>query len=191
MEQLSRNSIRFNACNDPWNAATTILPGEKTDTSSGTRETSTASDESEGEDSNNTLDTEEDMMSFPKREASIAIAYAKHTIIANLMREVYSRFASPDSPLFRSCTTSCSGSPGASSNPGFSSRPLSQLSQGKAFGKRLLEDRDLTPPGDDDRNKRRRDVTSTPSQNPKRPFACPFHKYDPRKYSINETSGSR
>ena len=113
------------------------------------------------------------------------IAEAKHELIVTLMKEVYAMFGSEWKVSARTCAASQQGSSGGQAQPSKLTAPR----DGKNSKKRL-KDRDSSPPGDDNGKRKKRDEPDAELQKQGRPFACPFHKYDPYKYSLNSDTGA-
>ena len=113
------------------------------------------------------------------------IAEAKHELMVTLMKEVYAMFDSEWKVSARTCATSQQGSCGGQAQPSKLAAPR----DGKNSKKRL-KDRDSSPPGDDNGKRKKRDDPDAELQKQDRPFACPFHKYDPYKYSLNSDTGA-
>ena len=85
----------------------------------------------------------------------------------------------------RTCATSQQRSSGGQAQ----TSKLAAPRHGESSKKRP-KDRDSSPPGDDNGKRRKRDDAEAGLQNQGRPFACPFHKYDPYKYSLNSDTGA-
>ena len=105
--------------------------------------------------------------------------------MVNLMKEVYALFDAKWKVSARTCATSHQTPSGGKAQP---SKPAAPR-DGKNSKKRL-KDRDFSPPGDDEGKRRKTDNPEVELQNQGRPFACPFHKYDPFKYSLNSDTGA-
>lgn len=109
----------------------------------------------------------------------------KQHLITILMHEVYAMFDSPRIDNIRSCTSSHTAS---SSNQSQDSNNVTRMSQ--RFGKRQMQDRDSSPPGDDNGKRRRKEPSKSNDCGPGRLLACPFHQYDPCKYCANQDTGA-
>ena len=105
--------------------------------------------------------------------------------MVTLMKEVYAMFDSEWKLSARTCANSQQASSGGQALPSKLAAPRN----GKNSKKRS-KDRDSSPPGDDNGKRRKRDDPDAGLQNKGRLFACPFHKYDPYKYSLNSDTGA-
>ena len=114
----------------------------------------------------------------------LKIVQAKHRLMVTLMKEVYAMFDSKWKGGVRTCAPSQQRS---SETHAQSSQ--SKASRGGKNAKRRLNDRDISPPGDDNGKRKKKDDLETVLLQPPQLFACPFHKYDPYKYSINSHVG--
>lgn len=121
----------------------------------------------------------------PYTDFDLHIVQAKHELMVTLMKEVYAMFDSGWKLNVRTCANSQQGSSGTQAQP--SKREAPSLEQNP---KRRKKDRDSSPPGDDDGRRKKRKDPDAGLQNQGRPLACPYHKYDPYKYSLNSDTGA-
>ncbi|KAI9734354.1 MAG: hypothetical protein M1834_002460 [Cirrosporium novae-zelandiae] len=132
-------------------------------------------------DTESTLSDEDDSINFIK---------AKGKLVQCLMKEFYNLLGQndADSPHQHAPSTSASRSSARGAN-----QPSQWYPRGRSSGKRQIHDRDSSPPGDDEddedgRRKRRKSDSPIDETDERKLFACPFHKYDPKKYSCNDTT---
>lgn len=111
---------------------------------------------------------------------NLQIVQAKHELMVTLMKEVYAMFDSGWKVNVQTCASSQQGSSGTQAPT--SKREAPRLDKNP---KKRKKDRDSSPPGDDDGKRKKRDDPDAGLQNQCRLLACPFHKYDPYKYSLN------
>ena len=118
----------------------------------------------------------------PYSSFDLNIAKAKHELMVTLMKEVYAMFDSKWKANIRTCATSQQGSSGTHARP-------SQIEAPRAgqHSKKRMKDRDTSPPGKGNGKRKKND---DPKVGLHRQFACPFHKYDPYKYSLNSDTGA-
>lgn len=105
--------------------------------------------------------------------------------MVTLMKEVYAMFDSEWKVSARSCTNFQEGSTRGKAQPSNLAAP-----RGGINSKKRLKDRDSSPPDDDNGKRRKKDDPDAGRQKQDRPFACPFYKYDPYKYSLNSDTGA-
>lgn len=122
---------------------------------------------------------------LPYTAFDLEIVRAKHELMVTLMKEVYAIFDSGWKVNVQTCASSQQGSSGNQAQT--SKREAPRLDKNP---KRRKKDRDSSPPGDDDGKRKKRDDPDAGLQNQCRLFACPFHKYDPYKYSLNSDTGA-
>ena len=115
----------------------------------------------------------------------LIVIEAKHELIETLMKDVYAIFDSGWTHRPRTCAPMPSDSHGT--QPSY---PQGESSSASQKGKRRMQDRESPPPHDGNGKRRRRGGSSVGPHRPNRPYACPFHKYDPRKYSLNGGTGA-
>ncbi len=120
----------------------------------------------------------------------LTIAHAKHQMMVTLMEEFYASFGSQWQANVRNHVTPNS----RSSHCQDSSKPQDGSTQDRN-GKRPIHDREPSP-GDNNNNsnngkKRRGDPPDAKGIRPDLQFACPFHKFDPRKFCPNLDTGTR
>ena len=138
-----------------------------------------------GRDSTQNRSPDKNRSLSPSTNSDLALAYARHRLIVSLMREVYAMFNSKWGPEIHTCTNSQAGYSSGQTN-----QSESQAESIRKNGKRRLEDRD-SPPGDDNNIKRdKRDSNNPKAQDQGLPYACPFHKYAPQKYCMNNDTGA-
>ena len=151
-----------------------------------------ASSRSQADISNTTMSSQSERTSASPSQSpcgsfDLRIVQAKHKLMVALMKEVYAMFDSGWKVGVRTCATSQQKTSGTQAQPS-----KSEASLVKKNAKKRMNDRDSSPPGDDDDGKRRKkDDRDTVLQQQRRPFACPFHKYDPYKYSLDSDVGSK
>ena len=122
----------------------------------------------------------------PENNAWLTLAYAKHRMMVSLMREVYIIFNSEWKADLRSRTGSQAASSGEHSQISSCGTPSSA---GK--GKRRLQDRDSPPPDANDEKKRKVRSTKSGDSGQDRLYACPFYKFNARKYCSNSDTGTK
>ena len=111
-----------------------------------------------------------------------AMLESRHTLLKNLMKDVYEMF----NPNWGADAQTCANPPSGSSETQGHSRL--KLGSSPVARKRQSNDRDQERP-DKEKRKRGRGAQSdagSPGDFKCRLFACPFHKYDPHKYSVND-----
>jgi hypothetical protein len=111
------------------------------------------------------------------------MAHAKHQLIATLMREVYTMFDPQWTANVRSHTKNQSGRSSSGSQ-------IECFPSAKA-GKRRMQEREDSPPGDGNSREEKRQRIKSQTQEPGLLFACPFNKFDPERYCPNPTSGAK
>ena len=117
-------------------------------------------------------------------DALTIMSHAKHQLIAaTLMREFYTMFDPQWTANIRSHTQYQSG-------PSASGIQLESISSVKA-GKRRMQEREHSPPGDGSSREEKRQRTKLQGPEPGLLFACPFNKFEPQKYCPNPTSGTK
>lgn len=116
-------------------------------------------------------------------DALTIMARAKHQLIANLMREVYTMFDPQWTANVRSHTKDQSGR--SSSGSQIECFPSARA------GKRRMQEREDSLPGDGNAREEKRQRVNPQAQEPGLMFACPFNKFDPEKYCPNSTSGAK
>lgn len=99
---------------------------------------------------------------------------AKHQLVVILMREVYTKF----NPRWQPKLRVHGGDQPTSPSP--SQHVSSKLAQAK--GKRKIQDRASPPPDGNDGERQGKRPKPLDSEDEHTLFACPFHKFDPRKY---------
>ena len=115
----------------------------------------------------------------------LSIAYTKHQIILSLMRDVYAMFSSQWQSNVRTCIT-----PEAeSSRVLLHSSESMDCSKKNRRGKRANHERDRSQGDDNDGKRNKNNPGNTTDCEPDFRLACPFHKYDPIKYSPNIDTG--
>ena len=125
----------------------------------------------------------------PHASFDLIIAQAKHEMMVTLMKEVYAMFDSEWKVSARTCAASQEGSSKGHAQPNKLAAPR-DCENSKKRPKDREKNRDSSPPGDDNGKRRKRDDPEAGLQNQGRPFACPFNKYDPYKYSLNSDTGA-
>ena len=123
-------------------------------------------------------------------ELRLVLLYMKHRLIVELMRDIYAMFSGKWiwNDKMRSCAVAGSGPLG---NP--SREPKVPESQGSSFqrpSKRQRLDRESPPRDDRNRKRKKADLADPKMKDASRLFACPFNKFDPRKYSTNSGTGA-
>ena len=111
---------------------------------------------------------------------------AKHRLMVILMKDVYAIFDPIWKTGSRTCTTTASGPSGTQSCQSSSSRPTAQKA-----GKRRMQGRESPPPDESNSKRGRNSVSGSRLPSLNRMYACPFHKYDSRKYTLNHETGAR
>lgn len=123
----------------------------------------------------------------------LMVLLAKHKILASLMREVYSILGyNPTETPGQSPSDAGEINAGPSSYQVEAEHGRSQNKGGK--GKKRVLDRDSQPPDEDEndgRKKRSRGEPDSLVDGDGRLYACPFFKYDPRKYNCNSSTGKK
>lgn len=123
----------------------------------------------------------------------LMILLAKHRLLANLMREVYRILGyNPTETPGQSPSDAGEVNAGLSAYQGDIERGNCQ-NKGRKGKKRVL-DRDSQPPDEDEndgRKKRPRGEPDPEVNGDGRLYACPFSKYDSRKYNSNRSTGTR
>lgn len=121
----------------------------------------------------------------PYDSFDLSIAQAKHDLMVTLMKEFYAIFDS----RWKVSVQTCASSQQESSEV----RPQSSKTEVPRVGKnsrKRKKDRDSSPPGDGNGRREKKDDSDSRLHHPSRPYACPFHKYDPYKYSLNDDTGA-
>lgn len=123
----------------------------------------------------------------PLNGSNLLVIQAKHKLMVTLMQDVYAIFDEDWKVDPRTCTSTPSGSSGAQS-----SQTRSEAPSAYQKGKRRTQDRESSPPdnGNGNGKRGRKEESDKGPQRQARPYACPFHKYDPRKYSLNNEAGT-
>lgn len=114
----------------------------------------------------------------------LAFLLEKHKVLKSLMREFYVVFDTSLGAMQPEDTERTPPEPQTTTSS--STGQLLRSSGNSAKGKRSLQDRGSSPPGDDRNDDRRKRIQRPPGMvkgREERCFACPFFKYDPRKYS--------
>lgn len=123
----------------------------------------------------------------------LIVLLAKHKILASLMREVYSILGyNPTETPGQSPSDAGEINGGPSSYQVDSEHGRSQNKGGK--GKKRALDRDSQPPDEDENDGRKKRSGAEPDplvDGDGRLYACPFFKYDPRKYNSNSSAGKK
>ena len=123
-----------------------------------------------------------DMHSSPAQEdIDLVTIQAKHKLMVTLMEDVYTIFDSNWRADARTCATSTSGS--SQNQPSQSSSSYPNVHSNT---KKRMRGRE-SPPPDDSNSKRGRKSASNQHS---RPYACPFHKYNPQKFTLNHDTGA-
>ena len=131
----------------------------------------------------------------PEATAQLSLLYDKHIILVNLMREVYAMFDHRWGADLKICGLSSSQSSSQRSTSHRSSLTNDSLHtrgiRKDENGKRDREDegRDSPSDGDGDGHKKARPMSMTTASGKGLLFACPFNKFDPRKYRANARTG--
>ncbi len=102
-----------------------------------------------------------------------AMSIAKHQLVVKLMRDVYTRFNWRWQPELRAH---------AADQPTPPPSQHANYKSAQAKGKRKIQDRGSPPPEGNDGERQGKRPNSLGSGNEHTLFACPFHKFDPRKY---------
>ena len=121
----------------------------------------------------------------PYGSFDLSIAQAKHELMVTLMKEVYAMFDS----RWKASVQTCASSQEESSGVRAQSSKTEVARVGKNSRKRK-KDRDSSPPGDNNGRREKKDDTDSRLHHQSRPYACPFHKYDPYRYSLNGETGA-
>ena len=121
----------------------------------------------------------------PYSSFDLKIAQAKHELIVTLMKEVYALFDTIWRIKVRTCAPSQQESSGTQSQPSKLETPWVG-----GTNKKRKKDRDSSPPGDGNDKRGKMDDPDAELQHQGRPFACPFRKYDPYKYTLNSNTGT-
>ena len=133
------------------------------------------------------LDSSDETQSMSSNnDAGLVVVYAKHQMLVRLMREVYSLFDQSWSTNPKARTHGSSSSDASSSKFG---GPNSSDRSSRKNGKRPLWERNSSPFDDDDQNNKKRGSKELKRLDREQRFACPFHKFDPRKYCSNDIDG--
>lgn len=133
-------------------------------------------------------DTDENYSVSTSDYDHLAVAYAKHQMMVTLMEEFYATFDPQWHANIRNYVTSSSRT---SRSHGESSISQNSLTQ-DCSGKRTIRDREPSPDENNNGNngkKRRSNPTDAEGNKSNLQFACPFYKYDPRKYCPNLDTG--
>ena len=132
-------------------------------------------------------DSDDATSTSSKEDANVAMAFAKHQLIASLMQDVFTIFDAQWNRGPKEHAPSRATQRGKQSHQ---TPATSQASVGK--GKRRTTDRDSPPPKDNGQKRRRANSRSSDPTDTgrKRLFACPFHQNNPSAYRANNSSGS-
>ena len=123
----------------------------------------------------------------PSGVFDFAMAQAKHELIVRLMKDVYAMFDLSRTTNVRMCGASGSD---LSTTQSYQITTESSSGSSRRNGKRRMQDRGSPPPGDGNGKRRSRGGSDADAQSKSRPFACPMHKHDPHKYSLNSGRGA-
>ena len=148
----------------------------------------TYEDESSIENSTKSEDSDDHSSLSMSSYDQLTIAYAKHQMMVALMEEFYTNF----DPQWQTNVRTHVASSSRSSRSYAESSKSQNSSMQDSNGKRAMRDREPSP--DDNANngkKRRRIPTDAKGDEPDPQFACPFRKYDPRKYCSNLDTGTK
>lgn len=148
----------------------------------------TYEDESSIEDSTKSEDSDDHSSLSMSNYDQLTIAYAKHQMMVALMEEFYTNF----DPQWQNNVRSHVAPSSRSSRSYADSSKSQNSSRQDSNGKRAMRDREPSP--DDNANngkKRRGNPTDARGDEPDPQFACPFRKYDPRKYCSNLDTGTK
>ena len=115
----------------------------------------------------------------------MAMLKGKHQVMVALMKEVYAIFDSEFRYSPRTCPSNHTGESTLQSNP-HHIEPSERGRESKQTNKRSWQGESSTSESGNLKRRRRKKY----SAESERPYACPFHKYDPRKYSINHETGA-
>ena len=111
--------------------------------------------------------------------------HPRHLLIERIMQGFYATFNSEWKTKSKACTESHSATHG-----GTASFPICQDGATNTSHKRNKPDRDASPPRDGDRDRKRKNPSVDRDKCEGRPrFACPFHKFNPQKYCVNDQTG--
>ena len=122
----------------------------------------------------------------PERCSSQAVALAKHELIASLMCEVYAMFNAEWAANAKQGTNSGTANDANSVRKSSSDKMADQKPS-----KRRREDEESPSRNDSDRKRKGNAPFSQGHHGQCNLFACPFNKYDPRRYRISQTTGTR
>lgn len=121
----------------------------------------------------------------PENSFDLSIAQAKHKLMVTLMKEVYAMFDSK----WKVSVRTCAGSQQESSRTRAQSSKTEVPRVDKNF-KKKNNDRDSSPPEDGNRKREKKEGPDAQLHRQLRQYACPFHKHDPYKYSLNGETGA-
>ena len=117
----------------------------------------------------------------------LELLHTKHLVLASLMREVHALF----DPEWKADTRTCTQN-GTGSSSGQTPSTNIQLCGSVNSHKRKHDDLDPEPPGDGEGGKRQKRRSKEPfGNNPNGLYACPFNKFDPQRYSVNDITGTK
>ena len=115
----------------------------------------------------------------------LEILHAKYLVVASLMREVYALFDPESRADARTCTEHGTGSSSGQVSP-----PNNQVCDSANVQKRKQDDLNPEPPGDGEERKRQKRRLKQPVEgDPRGLHACPFNKFDPQSFAVNDATG--
>ena len=129
-------------------------------------------------------DSDESSCFLEDMDSQLVLLHSKHMLLVDLMQEVYSIF----DQRWAAKTQAHAGS--SPSDTPYSSQNSTSDSSRKGK-KRCRDDRDSTPPNDDESRKRPSIEISPNAEKQNDPFACPLHKHEPAKYCCSVVDGSK
>ena len=127
----------------------------------------------------------ENSFSLLRGNFKLIMSQAKHGVMVNLMKDVYAMFE-PNSGV-RTRATSASGSSGMQSYQSKSGASSSSIHQND---RKRMQSRDSPPPDDGNGKRRKRFESDSEFPSQGRMLACPLHKFNPHRYSLNSGRGA-
>ncbi|KAI9732839.1 MAG: hypothetical protein M1834_003777 [Cirrosporium novae-zelandiae] len=180
-----RSSYSFGGASCP-SAGSYATPEKPYETGNFTSSSDNSNSDDTSEDDMEELDSDTESMIFAEVECRSRCC-AKQKMLRNIMHEFYAMYGQHLSGGLRSHT----GSPPSAQSPIQNSGKASSNKAVWSSRKRHFDDDDPPSPRDDRRKRQKPEPSSPGDYGENGLFACPFHKFDPRKYCCSNSDSRK